>query len=396
MPSSSSLRAADAPQAVAPALMLIAIAHSCNDLLQAVLPSLYPLLQQQYQFSYAQLGMITLVFHLVACLCQPAIGGYTDRRPCAWLLPCAMLCMLAGMWRLSNAMGYADFLWVAGLIGLGSAIFHPEASRAARAAEPHRPGLAQSVFQLGGNVGSAAAPLLLAALLLVPLGWMSLCLAALALLGLGLLCKVVLAGKARVPIAPRAASTLGALPRARKIRVLLLLTLLLLSKYLYLACVANFYTFFLIERFAVSIQQAQLYLFVFLLAITLGTLVGGPLMDRLGRQPVIAWSILGACPFALLLTQAPLWLAVALSVLVGVFIASAFAAILLMAQDLLPGRIGLVAGAFFGLTFGISGIAAAGLGALADHWGVVATFTAASCLPLLGVLALLLPKDAPH
>lgn len=380
-------------QPLAPTLLLIALAHSVNDLLQAVLPSLYPLLQQQYRLSYGQLGAITLVFHLIACLCQPAVGWFTDRRPCPRLLPWAMLGMLAGMLWLGQAKGFGDLLGVAALVGLGSSIFHPEASRAARAALPARAGLAQSVFQLGGNVGSAAAPLLLALLLSVPMAWMSLCLAALAVTGFGLLCSAVrAAAKGTLQTARRAASPLAALPRRRKAGALLLLTLLILSKYVYLACVANFYTFFLIERFAVSIAQAQLYLFVFLLAITLGTLVGGPLMDRLGRQRVIMLSILGACPFALLLTQAPLWLAVALSVLVGVFIASAFAAILLMAQDLLPGREGLVAGAFFGFTFGISGMAAAGLGVSADHWGVVATFSVASALPVLGVLACGLPK----
>lgn len=379
---------------LAPTLLLVALAHSVNDLLQAVLPSLYPLLQQQYRLSYGQLGVITLVFHLVACLCQPLVGWLTDRRPCPRLLPWAMLGMLTGMLWLGQAKGFGDLLWVAALVGLGSSIFHPEASRAARAALPGRAGLAQSAFQLGGSVGSAAAPLLLAALLRVPMAGMSLCLAALALVGFSVLCGAVrAAAKAAGPTAARAVSSLGRLPRRRKVKALLLLNLLILSKYVYLACVANFYTFFLIKRFAVSIEEAQLYLFVFLLAITLGTLIGGPLMDRIGRQRVIMLSILGACPFALLLTQAPLWLAVALSVLVGLFIASAFAAILLMAQELLPGREGLVAGAFFGFTFGISGMAAAGLGVSADHWGVVATFSVASALPLLGVLACWLPKD---
>lgn len=378
---------------MAPTLLLIAMAHSCNDLLQAVLPSLYPVLQQQYQLSFGQLGFITLVFHLVACLCQPAVGWYTDRRPCPQLLPCAMLCLLAGMAMLATADSFGDFVQVAILVGLGSSIFHPEASRAARAAVPGRPGLAQSVFQLGGNVGSAAAPLLLAALLVAPEGWMSLCLGLLAVAGFGLLCKAVRDTQAPPDAIVRVPSPLATLPRRRKRRALLLLTLLVASKYVYLACVANFYTFFLIERFGVSVQHAQLYLFVFLLAITLGTLAGGPLLDRFGRRPVIALSIIGACPFALALPYAPLWLALALSALVGVFIASAFAAILLMAQELLPGREGLVAGAFFGFTFGISGMAAAGLGAMADDWGVVATFQTASCLPLLGVLAWWLPRD---
>lgn len=379
---------------LAPVLLTIALAHCLNDLFQAVLPSLYPQLQAHYRLSYAQIGLITLMFHLTGSLCQPLVGWWTDRRPCPWLLPWAMLFMAAGMALLALAQGFGGFLLAAAVIGLGSSIFHPEGSRAARAAANGRLGLAQSVFQLGGNVGSAVAPLLLATLLLMPVahlaGWM----VGLALLGFLLLRSAVRVSQTAPSIVTATRSPLGLLPRRRKAQALSLLMVLVLSKYVYLACIANFYTFFLIERFAMSIREAQVYLFAFLLAMTLGTLFGGPLVDRLGRRKVIILSILGACPFALWLPHVPQPLTLPVSLLIGAVIASAFAAILLMAQDLLPGRIGLVAGAFFGLTFGISGIAAAGLGVLADHHGVIATFEWAGYLPLLGMLALALPGDA--
>lgn len=385
---------ASSPARLAPALWLIAVAHSLNDLFQAVLPSLYPELQIRFQLSYSQLGLITLMFHLIGSLCQPVVGWYTDHRPSPRLLPWAMMCMIVAMTLLAFADGFTDFLWVAAAVGLGSSIFHPEGSRAARAASEGRLGLAQSVFQLGGNIGSAVAPLLLATLLIMPIKHMALCLAGLAVCGLLLLRRALQISRSHIPSVRFSSASLATLSRGKKIKALFLLTLLLLSKYIYLACIANFYTFFLIERFAVTIAQAQILLFVFLLAITAGTLLGGPLVDRLGMRPVITLSILGACPFALWLPHAPLAVAIGLSIVIGIVIASAFAAILLMAQNLVLGRIGLVAGAFFGLTFGISGIAAAGLGVMADHWGIIATFTSASCLPLLGVLALWLPRDA--
>jgi FSR family fosmidomycin resistance protein-like MFS transporter len=386
--------ACSGPARIAPALSYIAIAHSLNDLFQAVLPSLYPDLQSRFQLSYAQLGIITLVFHLVGSLGQPAVGWYTDRRPSPLLLPCSMMCMLAGMSLLAFADSFVDFLFVAAAVGLGSSIFHPEGARAARMASGGRLGTAQSIFQLGGNVGSAAAPLLLATLLIMPTKPMALCLAALAVAGFLLLRKAAQLNSSGASSARFSASPLAQLSRGKKTRALILLTVLVLSKYVYLACIANFYMFFVIERFSASIQQAQMALFVFLLAIALGTLFGGPVVDRFGRRAVIAWSIFGSCPFALLLPHVSFAATIGLSVVIGLVIASAFAAIILMAQELLPGRIGLVAGAFFGLTFGISGIAAAGLGAMADHWGIIKTFNAASYLPLLGALALFLPKDA--
>ena len=381
------------PARVAPALLIIAVAHAFNDLFQAVLPSLYPTLQARFALSYAQLGLITLVFHLVGSILQPAVGWYTDRRPCPRLLPWGMLCMTGGMVTLAIAHSFAELLLVAAMIGLGSSIFHPEGSRAARAASPGRPGLAQSVFQFGGNIGSAAAPLLAATLVILPVEALALSLAGLSIGGMMLLRNMVQANLRRAVPMPIATSSLAALAPGPKAMALLLLVVLVMSKYVYLTCIANFYTFFLIERFEVSVAQAQGCLFVFLFAITLGTLQGGVLVDRLGRRRVIALSILGAGPFALLLPQVPLALAIGLSVLIGAIIASAFAAILLMAQELLPGRTGLVAGGFFGLTFGISGMAAAALGMAADHWGLITTFEYASCLPLLGILALALPKD---
>lgn len=296
---------ASSPARLAPALWLIAVAHSLNDLFQAVLPSLYPELQIRFQLSYSQLGLITLMFHLIGSLCQPVVGWYTDHRPSPRLLPWAMMCMIVAMTLLAFADGFTDFLWVAAAVGLGSSIFHPEGSRAARAASEGRLGLAQSVFQLGGNIGSAVAPLLLATLLIMPIKHMALCLAGLAVCGLLLLRRALQISRSHIPSVRFSSASLATLSRGKKIKALLLLTLLLLSKYIYLACIANFYTFFLIERFAVTIAQAQILLFVFLLAITAGTLLGGPLVDRLGMRPVITLSILGACPFALWLPHAP-------------------------------------------------------------------------------------------
>ncbi|KAF1073000.1 MAG: Fosmidomycin resistance protein [Pseudomonas citronellolis] len=377
----------------APALWLIAGVHLLNDLFQAVLPALYPLLQARHGFSYAQLGAITLVFHLVGCLGQPAVGAYSDRRPTPALLPTAMLCMALGMLGLALADGLGGYLLCAALVGLGSSIFHPEGSRAARAAMPERPGLAQSMFQLGGSIGSATTPLLLALLLGVPLTPLGLGLAGLALGGFALLRRAQSFAAARPLSAAAPPSPLASLAWRHKRRALWVLCLLLLSKYTYLACMANYYTFFLIQRFGLGVAPAQLALGLFLLAITAGTLLGGPLVDRLGRRRVIILSILGSSPFALALPWVPLALALLLSVLVGLLIASAFAAILLLAQDMLPGRQGLVAGGFFGLTFGVSGIAAAALGSLADHYGLPVTFAAASALPLCGLLALRLPAS---
>jgi len=372
-----------------PLLLLLAGAHVFNDLFQAVLPSLYPRLKLDLHLTYAQIGLVTLAFHACGSLCQPLVGALVDRFELPRLLPLSMLCMAAGMGLLGKAEGFHGLLAAAAMVGLGSSLFHPQGSRLARQLAAGRPGLAQSLFQLGGNIGSALGPLLLAALLLMPVARGALWLLALALAGAGLLAWLVTA----VPnaVGPAALRLYPAPLTADVRRPLALLAVLVLSKYVYLAAMANYYTFFLIERFQLSTAQAQVQLFVFLAAIAAGTLIGGPLGDRIGRKPVVVISILGACPFTLLLPYVSLPWTQVLAVLIGLVLASAFAAILVMAQELLPGRTGLVAGLFFGLTFGVSGVAAAGLGQLADQVGMVTMFRLCAALPLLGVLGLALP-----
>ncbi|QLF94271.1 MFS transporter [Pseudomonas sp. ABC1] len=373
-------------------LLVISAAHLFNDMLQALLPMLYPQLREAHGLSYGQLGAITFVFHLVGSVCQPLVGAWGDRRPRTGVLPLAMLFSGLALVLLAFAESFAGLLLVAGLLGLGSSLFHPEGSRAARQVSAGRHGLAQSVFQLGGNIGSALAPLLIA-LLISPLGldllgWLPL----LAVCGGGLL----------LWLRPRLAVYLAAPVQAYRPaqgcvhgRAMLLLSVLILSKYVYLAAMANYYSFYLIERFELNAAQAQLQLFVFLAAVAVGTLVGGPLSDRFGQRPVILLSILGSCPFTLLLPRVGLDGAILLSVAIGVTMASAFPIIIVYAQRLMPQRIGLIAGFFFGLTFGISGIAAAVLGLLADWKGIVYLFEVCAYLPLLGVLALWLPRSEP-
>lgn len=375
-------------------LLLISLVHLLNDMLQAVLPTLYPALKVEYDLSYGQLGLLTLVFHLVGALCQPLVGYCSDRRSRPWLLPSGMLCMALGLYLLAGAQSFSGLLWVTALIGLGSSIFHPEAARACRQVSAGRFGLAQSVFQLGGNIGSALAPLLVA-LVLLPLGAPAmLCLPLLALFGCLLLWRAgrgvrrYLGARLSLGVGPAQPT---AISRKRLLLAMGLLSVMILSKYAYLAAMANFYSFYLIERFALSVVDAQLHLFLFLAAVAVGTLLGGPLGDRIGHRWVILLSLLGSCPFTLLLPHVGLAACMLLSMLIGVLMASAFPAIIVYAQQLLPDRVGLVAGYFFGLTFGISGIAAAALGFLADRWGIEALFVVVSCLPLCGLLALWLP-----
>lgn len=375
------------------ALCALATAHGCNDLFQALLPALYPVLHLNHGLSYSQLGLLGLAFHLTGCIGQPAVGAWADRRPKPWLLPCTMLFMAAAMALIGVSGGFAGWLAVAVLLGLGSSILHPEGSRAARAAAPAQPGKAQALFQVGGNLGSALAPLLLATLLARPLPQVAAWMTGLALVAGAMLLAVQQGGHAARPLPITARPGLRYRLGSRQRRQALgLLALLLMSKYVYLACMANFYSLFLIQRFDTSLATAQWALGGFLLAIALGSLLGGVLADRLGHRRLIAASILGACPFSVCLPWAPLWVGAGLALLVGVIMASAFAAILVMAQALLPGREGLVAGGFFGLTFGISGAAAAVLGMLADLYGLGPVFTVSGWLPLLGITALWLPK----
>jgi FSR family fosmidomycin resistance protein-like MFS transporter len=382
---------------VYPVLFTIAFTHFINDLLQAIIPSVYPMLKTSFSLSFAQIGMITFTFQVMASLLQPFIGTYTDRKPQPYSLAIGMGFTLAGLILLSQAWGYYSILIAVGCVGIGSSVFHPESSRMAFLASGGKRGLAQSIFQLGGNAGSAAGPLLVA-LIVIPYGrghiiWFTF----VAMVGILVLLKM--AAWYKVQIALRATLKTGVkledyrhLPKHKIIISVIVLLLLIFSKYFYLVSITNYFTFYLIERFQLSIQQSQLYLFAFLAAVAAGTLMGGPLGDRYGRKYVIWFSILGAAPFTLLLPHANLFWTGILSVIIGVIIASAFSAILVYAQELIPGKVGMVSGLFFGFAFGIAGIGSALLGRLADHSGIMYVFHICAFLPLLGIITGLLPN----
>jgi FSR family fosmidomycin resistance protein-like MFS transporter len=380
--------------AVMQILFSVAFVHLLNDCVQAVLPSIYPLLKQEFALSFTQVGLITLTFQCTASLLLPWIGLYTDKRPLPFLLPAGMCVTLAGVGLLATADTFAMLLVAAGMIGVGSSTFHPEASRVARLASGGRFGFAQSLFQVGGNVGSALGPLLAAAIIVGrgqgKIAWFML---------LVLAAVVVLVGVSRWygghlkdTVRKAAAQPAAPLPRGRVIAALAVLAMLVFSKYIYMASLSSYYTFYLIEKFHVPVGTAQLYLFVFLAAVAAGTFAGGPIGDRIGRKRVIWVSILGAAPFTLALPYVDLaWTAV-LSVVIGLVMSSAFSAIVVFAQELVPGKVGMIAGVFFGLMFGVSGIGAAAMGAIADSTGIEYVYRIASFLPLLGILAVLLPR----
>ena len=378
-------------------LAAISFCHLLNDMLQSLLPALYPILKARYALDFGQIGLITLTYQITASLLQPLIGHYTDRRPQPFSLAAGMSFTLAGMLLLSRANGFAPLLVAAGCVGIGSAIFHPESSRVARLASGGRHGLAQSVFQVGGNAGSSLGPLL-AAFIVVPRGQASVAwFSAAALLGIVVLFYVgrwygthhapaQRAGATRVPtrhptLAP---------PQVRA--ALAVLIVLMFSKFFYLASLGSYYTFFLIHKFGLTVRNAQLFLFAFMGAVAAGTIIGGPVGDRFGRKPVIWWSIAGVLPFSLVLPHANLFWTGALSVVIGVLLASAFPAILVYAQELMPGRVGMISGLFFGLAFGMGGLGAALLGALADRTSVEFVYRVCAFLPALGLLAALLPN----
>ncbi|GGY31237.1 MFS transporter [Pseudoduganella albidiflava] len=380
--------------AVMQILFSVAFVHLLNDCVQAVLPSIYPLLKDQFALTFTQVGLITLTFQCTASLLQPWIGLYTDKRPLPFLLPIGMCVTLVGVALLATADTFAMLLLAAGMIGVGSSTFHPEASRVARLASGGRFGFAQSLFQVGGNAGSALGPLLAAAIIVghgqSKIAWFTL---------LVLVAVVVLVGVSRwygghLKSAVRKAGVqhVAPLPRGRVIAALAVLAMLVFSKYIYMASLSSYYTFYLIEKFHVSVDTAQMYLFLFLAAVAAGTFAGGPIGDRIGRKRVIWASILGAAPFTLALPYADLaWTAV-LSVVIGLVMSSAFSAIVVFAQELVPGKVGMIAGIFFGLMFGVSGIGAAAMGHMADVSGIEYVYRIASFLPLLGLMAALLPK----
>ncbi len=375
-------------------ILAVSFCHLLNDTMQSLLTAIYPLLKENYGLDFGQIGLLTLTFQVTASLLQPLIGLYTDKRPLPYSLPFGMAASFVGLIVLANAGTYELLLVGAALIGLGSSVFHPESSRVARLASGGRFGLAQSLFQVGGNFGSAIGPLL-AAFIVVERGQQSV-----QWFGILALVGVVILWRVGAWYARHLASRVGkaspapavTLPRAVVIRAIAILVLLVLGKYLYLSSLSSYYTFFVIHKFGVSVQNSQLLLFLYLGAVAIGTVVGGALVDRLGTKTVIWFSILGTLPFALALPYANLPLTAVLTVIIGVIIASAFSAIVVFAQELLPGRVGLVAGLFFGLAFGMGGVGAAVLGEVADLKGIDFVFNFCSYLPLIGLLTVFLPN----
>jgi MFS transporter, FSR family, fosmidomycin resistance protein len=375
-------------------LFAISFCHLLNDMMQALLPALYPVLKGSFGLDFGQIGLITLTFQLTASLLQPLVGLYTDHRPKPYSLVAGMGFSLVGLVTLSLASSYPLLLLSAGLVGLGSAVFHPESSRVARLASGGRHGFAQSLFQVGGNTGSALGPLL-AAFIVVPRGQASVAwFSVVAMAGMLILSRVGHWYGARLITKSRggAGGAAHGLPRGRVVAALAILLILVFSKNVYLASISSYYTFFLIEKFGVTVQTAQIYLFVFLGAVAAGTIIGGPVGDRLGRKWVIWASILGVLPFTLALPYVNLFWTGVLSVAIGVILASAFSAILVFAQELVPGRVGMVSGLFFGFAFGTAGIGAALLGDLADRTGIEFVYRLCSYLPALGLLTAFLPS----
>ena len=376
----------------------LALCHMINDTLQSLLPALYPVLQANYALTFTQIGLLHFAFQFTASLLQPVVGLATDRRPRVRLLPIGMGLTLSGLVLLAFAHSYLVLIAAAMAVGLGSAIFHPDSSRLARLASGGRFGFAQSLFQVGGNAGTALGPLL-AAYVVLPLGqpsvaWFTLlALAGMAVLWrIGTWAKAEQARRAAVRRAGGAADGHG-LPRARVLGTIGILLLLIFSKHVYVVSLASFYTFYLIETFGVTVRQSQLLLFLFLAASAVGTFAGGPIGDRIGRKAVIWVSILGVLPFTLLLPHANLVGTAILSVLIGLILSSAFSAIVVYAQNLVPNRIGLISGLFFGFAFGVAGAGAALIGMLADAHGVAFVFQLCAWLPAIGLLAAFLPRD---
>ncbi len=376
-----------------PVIAAISFSHLLNDMMQSVLLSIYPILKHGLALSFAQVGLITLTYQVTASLLQPLIGLYTDHRPKPYSLPVGMGFTLVGLLSLSQAGSFAAVLVSAMLIGMGSSVFHPESSRVARMAAGRQPGLSQSVFQIGGNLGSALGPLL-AAIIVVPIGqagaaWFAL----FALAGVFVLSFVGRwsshhAANFRKRMKAQAGNGLS---RRQIGWTLAILGLLMFSKFFYMASLTSYYTFYLMDKFGLSLTHAQIYLFVFLFAVAAGTLAGGPIGDRIGRKRVIWASILGVAPFTLLLPHVDLYWTGVLSVVIGAILASAFPAILVYAQELLPGKVGAVSGLFFGLAFGLGGIGAALLGRLADATSIATVYQVCAFLPLIGLLTVFLP-----
>ena len=379
---------------VLPVILAVAFCHLLNDMMQSLLPAIYPNLKVQLGLSFTQIGIITFAYQMTGSILQPLVGLYAETRPTPLALPGGTLFTLAGLTVLSLAHSFPILLLGACLLGMGSSVFHPESSRVVRMAAGERAGLGQSLFQVGGNIGSALGPLVAA---VVVVRWGQGVLATVGLLAL-LSCAILWQvgqwyrqhGLTRLKVA-RTAHLAAALPKGEARRGIFVLLALVFSKYVYLASITSYLTFYLIHHFKVGVGTAQLYLFAFLAAVAVGTFVGGPVGDRIGRKYVIWASILGILPFTLLLPHVPLIWVGGLSLVIGALLASAFPAIVVLAQELMPGRVGMISGLFFGFAFGVGGIGAAVLGKMADAWGIDTVFNVCSILPAIGLLAAWLP-----
>lgn len=376
-------------------LFSIGFAHLLNDLLQSTIPSLYPLVKENYQLNFSQIGWITFTFQLTASILQPFVGNYTDRYPKPYSFAIGMFFTLGGVILLGLAGGFASLLLAVGLVGIGSSIFHPEASKVSYYASGGKRGLAQSIFQLGGNTGSAIGPLLVAAIV-IPNGqsyllWFAL----VAVLGIVVLTLIGNWYKSHLFLRARGKfhtdEIKPLLSKKKIISSITILLLLIFSKYFYLTSITSYFTFFLIHKFNLTVQQSQFHLFLFLISVAVGTFLGGPLGDKFGRKIIIWISILGIAPFTLILPHVNLFWTETLSMLIGVIMASAFSAILVYAQELMPGKVGMISGLFFGFAFGVAGIGSALLGHLADLKGIDYVFKVCAYLPLLGIIAGFLP-----
>jgi FSR family fosmidomycin resistance protein-like MFS transporter len=378
-------------------LIAISVSHLLNDTIQSVIPAIYPILKDSFHLSFTQIGLITLTFQLTASLLQPFVGLYTDHRPQPYSLAVGMGFTLIGLLILSRASNFPMILCSAALVGMGSSVFHPEASRLARMASGGRHGFAQSIFQVGGNAGTSLGPLL-AALIIVPrgqhsVGWFSV---------VALVAIIVLANVGhwykqnlfmlKLSSHPKDREGFPEMSRTKIVWALAVLIALMFSKFFYLASMTSYFTFYLIGKFHLSVHEAQLHLFLFLFSVAAGTIIGGHLGDRFGRKYVIWGSILGVAPFTLLLPYANLFWTGALTVVIGVILASAFSAILVYAQELVPGKVGTISGLFFGFAFGMGGVGSAALGRLADHTSINFVFLVCSFLPLIGLLTAFLPN----
>ncbi|MCC8394255.1 MFS transporter [Paraburkholderia sp. MMS20-SJTR3] len=391
-PPTSAAPAARVQRTVYSVLGAISFSHLLNDMIQSLILAIYPMFKDNFSLSFGQIGLITLTYQITASLLQPLVGSYTDKHPKPYSLPVGMGFTLAGLLLMSVAPSFGVLLIAAALVGCGSSVFHPESSRVARMASGGRHGLAQSLFQVGGNAGSSLGPLL-AALIVIPHGQRSIAwFSAAALVAIVVLTQIGRWYKRHPSVKKaRGQGMQAVLPRRQVMLAMSVLVLLVFSKYFYLASINSYFTFYLIDRFHLSVQAAQVHLFVFLAAVAAGTVIGGPIGDKIGRKYVIWVSILGVAPFTLLLPYANLFWTGVLTVVIGVVLASAFSAILVYAQELIPGKVGMVAGLFFGFAFGLGGVGAAVLGQLADATSIAFVYKVCSFLPLIGVLTVLLP-----